>query len=357
MTPRLGIIGLPNAGKSTLFNALTAGTAAQVGDYPFTTIQPNVGVASVPDERLAAIARLYRPPRVTPATMTLVDIAGLVQGASRGEGLGNAFLAEIRPMEVLLHVVRCFDDPQIAHVGGGIDPVRDITLVETELALADLEILTRRRQKVEKRARAGDAAARKELASVDHLIERVELIGRGQSLASLPDTSDLLTAKPVLYAANIADETTARSHIKALEALTSRGSGQVLPINSRLEADLAQLPLEERASMRRDLGLPAPGLERVVRAAYTLLDVVTFFTVNETELRAWTCRAGTPAVEAAATIHSDMGRGFIRAKVVRGADLAGADSPEGRRVHGLERVEGRDYVVQDGDILTIAFRA
>ncbi len=354
MTPRLGIIGLPNAGKSTLFNALTAGTAAQVGDYPFTTIQPNVGVASVPDERLAAIARLYRPPRVTPATITLVDIAGLVQGASRGEGLGNAFLAEIRPMEILLHVVRCFDDPKIAHVGGGTDPVRDVMLVATELALADLEVLTRRRQKVEKRARTGDEAARKELASVDHLIERLE---RSQSLASLPDTSDLLTAKPVLYVANIADETTARPHITALEALTSRGSGQVIPINSRLEADLVQLQPEERAGMRRDLGLPAPGLERVVRAAYALLNVIAFFTVNENELRAWTCRAGTPAVEAAATIHSDMGRGFIRAKVVRSADLAGADSPDSLRAHGLERIEGRDYAVRDGDILTIAFRA
>ncbi|MEW5762417.1 MAG: redox-regulated ATPase YchF [Bacillota bacterium] len=357
---QLGIVGLPNAGKSTLFNALT-GAAAPAAPYPFCTIEPNVGVVAVPDPRLEVLARLTGL-QAFPATVRFVDVAGLVRGASRGEGLGNRFLAHLRETDALVHIVRCFRDPNVTHVEGVPDPARDIAIVNTELCLADLETVARRLARIEKPARTGH---REYLAEVE-LLRRVEealnagrparLMGFSPRERELLRPLFLLTARPVLYVANVAEGTGEEDPLvqAVLRAAAAEGAPSVV-VASRFEAELAALPPEEQKPFLEDAGLAEPGLNRLVRAAYVLLGLITFFTTKPPEVRAWAVPAGTRAVEAAAKIHSDIARGFIRAEVVPFAALAGAGSMAAARERGLVRLEGRDYLVQDGDVIYFRF--
>lgn len=367
----IGIVGLPNVGKSTLFNALTrAGAAA--ANYPFCTIDPNVGVVEVPDPRLDALARLYHPRKVTPAAVTFVDIAGLVRGASKGEGLGNQFLHHIREVDAIAHVVRCFEDPDVTHVEGSVDPVRDAETVELELVLADLESVQRQYDRNVKAARSGD----KQAAAVVRVAERLlEVLGQGRPARSVPLQGDdlrtahhmhLLTRKPVMYVANIAEadlqDPDGNPHYGRLKEYAARQAGDapaaevaVVPVCAQIEAELAGLSPAERREFLREMGLSESGLERVIRTGYRLLGLITFLTAGEPEVRAWTIRRGTRAPEAAGEIHSDMERGFIRAEVVAFEDLARAGSLAAAREKGLVRLESRDYVMQDGDVVHFRF--
>jgi GTP-binding protein YchF len=357
---RAGIVGLPNAGKSTLFNALTAaGVPAEA--YPFTTIDPNVGVVEVPDPRLDRIFVLVKPPRKVPAVVEFVDIAGLVEGAHRGEGLGNRFLAHIREVEALIHVVRCFDDPNVPHPGGRIEPVRDIGLVEAELALADLETVERRLDRVERAARSGERPAQHELPFLGRLKGWLE---RGRAARDLECSAEdeevlrslfLLTRKPVLYLANVAEAVLAGPDERVEAIVAAFGRDRVLPLCCRLEADLLSLAPQEREEYMAGLGLEAPAVHRLIRATYELLGLITFFTFNEKEVRAWTLRRGSLASQAAGVVHSDFEKGFIRAETVACADFFRAGSFRAAREQGLVRAEGREHTVEDGDILL--FRA
>jgi len=362
MSLALGIVGLPNAGKSTLFNALTQAGAA-VAPYPFTTIAPNLGQTAVPDDRLAAIAAVMHPERVVPAAVRFVDIAGLVRGASRGEGLGNRFLAHIREVDAVVHVVRCFAAGDVAHSEGTVDPVRDAGVVETELALADLEAVERAMERAAPRARAGERAAREQLAALEEL---ATVVGRGEPLrrATLSEAARvqaaqlrLLTLKPVLYVANV-DEAALPDggpHAAALATLAQRDGAECLVLCARLEAELRELPEVDARAYLASLGVAEPGLPRLVRAGFALLDLVSFFTVLSREVRAWPVRRGTTAVDAAARIHTDMARGFVRAEVIPWDVLVAAGGLQAARERGLVRLEGRDYLVQDGDVITFRF--
>lgn len=358
-----GIVGLPNAGKSTLFNALTAAGAA-VAAYPFCTLEPNRGVVPVPDSRLDRLAGVYCSQKVTPTTLEFVDIAGLVQGAARGEGLGNQFLHHIREVDAILHVVRCFRDPQISHVFAEVDPVRDVEVIETELILADVQTVERHLGRLARRVKSGDPRIRREWDFLQGLREHLLRGERPQGLAQSEEEArwlqdcHLLTVKPVLYVANV-DEAGLRGEDPARKALEDLGRARGIPvlvICGRLEAEIQELPPEERQVFLEDLGLREPGLHRLIREAYRLLDLVTFFTCNEREVRAWTVSAGTRAPKAAGRIHSDMERGFIRVEVTRFEDLDRLGSPQVVREQGLLRIEGRDYVVQEGDILYFRFQ-
>lgn len=361
MSLQMGIVGLPNVGKSTLFNALT-GAVAPVAPYPFTTIDRNVGVAVVPDERLTRIAALVKPERVVPTTIEFVDIAGLVKGASQGEGLGNQFLGHIRDVDAICMVVRCFSAPHIPHVSPTLDPRQDIEVVELELALADLATVEKRLDKVERQTRIGKEEYKPEQELLDRLKESLE---GGQPIRSLSLTEEekallkpwgLLTSKPRILMANV-DEEALASGDGLVEAMRETAAGdEVIVLCAELEATLKEWPPEEAQAYREESGLGEPGLQRLIEASYRLLDLVTFFTTTGgKEVRAWTVSRGTRALEAAGVIHTDMERGFVRAEVLSYEDLIRVGSFSAAREAGLYRLEGRDYLIQDGDIIHIRF--
>jgi hypothetical protein len=358
-----GIVGLPNVGKSTLFNALTASAAAAAANFPFCTIEPNVGRVPVPDPRLDRIAAISRSAKVTPTHLEFVDIAGLVRGASRGEGLGNQFLAHIREVDAILEVLRCFEDPDITHVGGAIDPLADAEVVATELMLADLDSLERRIVSLTKRARGGDKEARESL----ELAERAaEALRQGQPARTVAVGEDqrrawralqLLTAKPMLYVCNVEETAAAEgnAHSRAVAAKAAAEGAQAVVISAQIEAELVALSPIEREAWLASLGLAETGLAKIIHAGYGLLDLITFFTSGPKESRAWTIPRGTKAPQAGGQIHSDFERGFIRAETIAYDDFLACNGEAGAKEKGLMRAEGRDYVVKDGDILLFRF--
>ncbi len=365
---KLGIVGLPNVGKSTLFNALTAAAAA-ADNYPFCTVDPNVGVVEVPDPRVDFLFEHSKARERVPATTTFVDIAGLVEGASHGEGLGNKFLANIREVDAIVHVVRCFDDPDIAHVLGDVDPVRDRAIVNTELALADLQTVEKRLERVEKVGRSGDRDAKAEASLLRRLHEMLSegrtarlVEPENESEARLIRTYQLLTEKPELYVANVTEDEflgdpAQNAHVRALREAVEAGAeaADVVELAAELEAELLALEEDERREYLEELGLHEPGLHRLIRAGYDLLGLISFFTTNEKQATAWTVRRGTRAPEAAGEIHTDFQRGFIRAETISWEDFAAAGSEKAAREEGLVRSEGKDYVVQDGDVILFRF--
>jgi len=356
-----GIVGLPNVGKSTIFNALTAG-GAEVANYPFCTIEPNIGIVNVPDKRLSQLANMIRPKKVTPTALQFRDIAGLVKNASQGEGLGNQFLGEIRNVDAIAHVVRCFEGENVVHLSGAVDPVRDVDIVNTELVLADLENLTNRMAKIERLVKTGskeDALALDVYRQIHRVLNNGEMATTltfgGEDLKIFRELQ-LLTAKPFFYVANVEEgNLDGGDHVRALEEKAREMTVPVVPICGALEAEIAQLPEDERVAFKEDFGLDESGLERLVRVGYEVLDLVTFFTTVSAELRAWTVPSGTTAPLAAGKIHSDMERGFIRAEVISCQDFLSCGSEHVAREKGILRSEGRDYTVQDGDVIHFRF--
>ena len=362
---KLGIVGLPNVGKSTLFNSLTK-AGAESANYPFCTIDPNVGVVTVPDERLDRLAALYNSAKITPAVIEFVDIAGLVKGASKGEGLGNQFLANIREVDAIVHVVRCFEDSNIVHVDGSIDPLRDIETINLELIFSDMEVLERRLSK-QKRASYNN----KEIAKECDLIERLIAFLEAGNLAKNFELEDedeeaffkeynLLTAKPVIFAANVTEDDLANDgadnkYVQAVREFAEKEHCGVFVICAQIEEEISELDEDERKMFLEDLGLKESGLEKLVKASYHLLGLMSFLTSGEDETRAWTIKIGTKAPQAAGKIHSDFERGFIKAEVVNYQDLLDCGSYAGAREKGLVRMEGKDYVVQDGDVILFRF--
>ena len=359
---KLGVVGLPNVGKSTLFNAIT-NAGAEAANYPFCTIEPNVGVVAVPDRRLDELAEIYHPQKITPAYIEFVDIAGLVRGASRGEGLGNKFLSHIREVDAIVHVVRCFEDADIIHVDGSIDPVRDVETINLELILADLETCEKRLEKAQKAARGNDKNAQTEVELLRRMIGQlqsekpVRAMEMTKEEKQLAQSFFLLTTKPILYAANIPQQEMSKTpeNVKKLMALAEKDGDQVLTISARIEEELTQLEPEERELFLGEYGLEESGLNRLVRASYKLLGLISFLTAGEPEVRAWTITKGTKAPQAAGKIHSDFERGFIRAEIVAYDDFMKYRSYAAAREHGLVRSEGKDYVMQDGDITLFRF--
>jgi len=358
---RTGIVGLPNVGKSTLFNALTRTAAAQAANFPFCTIEPNVGEVAVPDARLETLARIAGSKQVIPTRMTFVDIAGLVKGASKGEGLGNQFLANIRECDAIAHVLRCFEDGDIVHVEGRVDPVEDARTIETELMLADLESVERRLANLSRKLRGGD----KEAVAQDRLLRAAQAAlaeGRPARTVTVDEddrkawaTLQLLTAKPVLYVCNVAEADAARGNAlsaRVAEMAAAEGAASVV-ISARIEEELAQLPPDEAELFLTEMGLEEPGLDRLIRAGYALLGLQTFFTVGPKEARAWTIPAGTTAPQAAGVIHGDFERAFIRAETISCADYVACGGEQGAKDAGRMRAEGKSYVVQDGDVLHV----
>ncbi len=357
-----GIVGLPNVGKSTLFNALTQTAAAQAANYPFCTIEPNVGRVAVPDPRLDTLARIGKSAKIIPTSLEFVDIAGLVRGASKGEGLGNQFLANIREVDAIIHVLRCFEDPDIAHVDGAIDPIRDADTVETELMLADLESLEKRLTALTKRARGGDKEATAQLALIEALIPALQrgepargAIPRGQETAAR--ALNLMTTKPVLYVCNVEEGAAASGNAWSakVEAMAKAKGAVSVVVSAAIEAEIAQLPEAEKGPFLESLGLADSGLDRVIRAGHALLGLITFFTVGPKEARAWTVVQGTRAPQAAGVIHGDFERGFIAAETIGYDDFVACGGEVAAKEAGKMRVEGKDYVVRDGDVMLFRF--
>jgi GTP-binding protein YchF len=362
---RAGIVGLPNVGKSTLFNALTAQSSALAANYPFATIEPNVGVVSVPDERLEPLARLVKTEKIVPATVEFLDIAGLVRGASKGEGLGNQFLANIRETDTVVQVVRCFEDESVIHVEGAVDPARDIETIQIELALADLATVERRRDKAQKNLKSGDKVARQELEVLDKLQPALEE-GRSARTVALSDderavarTFFLLTTKPTIYAANVEESALSNLDdnplVNSVRAIAAKEAAECVVICAQLEADLVALPPEERLDYLKSLNVATSGVDQLIKSAYHLLGLMSFLTAGEKEVRAWTIPQGTRAQTAAGTIHSDIERGFIRAEIVSYNELIAAGSYATAREKGLLRLEGKDYIMQEGDVVHFRF--
>ena len=356
-----GMIGLPNVGKTTVFNALT-GSGALAANYPFATVDPNTGIALVPDPRLGVLTDLFKSKKTTYSTLEVRDIAGLVEGASKGEGLGNQFLGHIREVDALLHIVRCFQGTDVVHVSGGVNPISDIGVIETELMLADLETLERRKQKTEKKMRAGDKKAAFELAFIDKLIG---LLDKGEWLGNLTytpeervvlDECQLLAAKPVLFVANVSEQADAdAAMVKSVREFADKRGARVVTICGQLEAELSSLPESERVDFLKEMGLTESGLVRLTREAYTLLSIITFFTAGEIESRAWPIPKGMKAPQAAGKIHSDMERGFIRAEVYHYDDLMACGLEAKVKEKGLFRLEGKDYIIKEADVVYFRF--
>ena len=361
---KLGIVGLPNVGKSTLFNAITK-AGAEAANYPFCTIEPNVGVVIVPDERVTTLSKVYNSKKTIYTTIEFSDIAGLVKGASKGEGLGNKFLGHIREVEAIVHVVRCFEDPNVVHVDGKVDPVSDIETINTELIIADMEVLERRIQKTEKVAKAGDKTAKSELVILNKVNDGLAagMVARKIDLdddeAAFVKTLDLLTFKPVIYAANVSEEDAAKGtnqYVEQVKKLADEESSEVVVICAKIEAELSELEDEERQMFLEDMGIEEAGLDKLIKSSYALLNLISFLTTGEDETRAWTIRRGTLAPQAAGKIHTDFEKGFIRAETIAYDKLMECEGKmSAAKEHGWLRSEGKEYEVKDGDVVHFLF--
>ena len=359
---KCGIVGLPNVGKSTIFNAITS-AGAEAANYPFCTIEPNVGIVTVPDQRLDALTGIVNPQRVLPTTMEFVDIAGLVKGASRGEGLGNQFLGHIRQVDAIAHIVRCFEDENVVHVDGSIDPLRDVEVIQTELNLTDLDTVEKRINRVSKQAKSGDKKMQEEVV----FLEKVqECLNSGQPARNAELTDDqwkvlrelcLITAKPVLYVANVAEDDLSGGHpfVASVKAHAAAEGAEMVVICGKIESEIAELPENEKVEFLNELGLEESGLDRMIHAGYRLLGLITYFTAGVKEVRAWTVSGGARAPQAAGVIHTDFEKGFIRAEVIAYADFLVAKGESGSKEKGLMRLEGKEYVVKDGDVMHFRF--
>ncbi len=360
---KLGIVGLPNVGKSTLFNAITK-AGAESANYPFCTIEPNVGVVSVPDERLDKLAEMYNPEKYTPAVIEFVDIAGLVKGASKGEGLGNKFLSNIREVDAICHVVRCFDDPDVVHVDGSADPARDIGVIELELILSDMEIMEKRIERTQKMMKGGDKSFAAELAVYEKIYAALEaekparLVELDEEEKQFMKEVQLISMKPVLYCANIAEDDIKNPdipYVNVVKEIAAKSDSEVVVISAKIEDELGQLEPEDREMFLEDLGIDSAGLDKMIKASYKLLGLISYLTAGPQEVRAWTIKEGTKAPQAAGKIHTDFERGFIRAEVVAYDDLIACGSMTAAKEKGLVRSEGKEYVMKDGDVVLFRF--
>jgi len=360
-----GIVGLPNVGKSTLFNALTAQESALAANYPFATIEPNIGVVAVPDERLPILEKMNKAQKIVPATVEFVDIAGLVRGASKGEGLGNQFLANIRETDAVIQVVRCFEDENIIHVEGSVNPIRDIETIQIELALADLASVEKRRDKAQRGAKSGDKTAKAELEVLEKLLPVLEE-GRPARAVELSKEEQiiakqffLISTKPTIYAANVDEDALMNpdenSHVQAVREHAAQENAEVVVICAKLEAELVALEEVERTEFLNDLGVTSSGVDKLIKSAYKMLGLMSFLTAGEKEVRAWTIPIGTKAPQAAGVIHTDIERGFIRAEIIGYADLIASGSEKEAKEKGLSRLEGKEYVMQEGDVVNFRF--